>query len=250
MADFGKLNFSVSFNPTSAFPLDARCYFNSLASAEAAAATAEEAGGTNTVYYYGMRLFVDDGETTTWYTIQRDNTLQADSKSAYQYAVDGGYEGTEEEFAMKLAELMNGTSAPDSGEDDDGPIQGGTSDNVGMGQASKAVLVTEQTLTDGEKAQARSNIGALSESDISETLLQRLIAQQFSKFIVIGQDEPEYGPCIWFDTNLTVPVYLVLDDYTEDTIVSTEVDRLLYDVLNTDNLIFAEDGTVIINISE
>lgn len=78
MADFGKLNFSVSFNPTSAFPLDARCYFNSLALAKAAAATAEEAGSTSTVYYYGQKLLVDDGKTSKWYTIQRDRTLLED----------------------------------------------------------------------------------------------------------------------------------------------------------------------------
>ena len=30
MADFGKLNFAVSFNPQTAFPLDARYYFYSL----------------------------------------------------------------------------------------------------------------------------------------------------------------------------------------------------------------------------
>ena len=75
MGDFGKMNFSVSMNPTSAFPLDARQYFNSLALAKAAAATAEEVGSTNTVYYYGMQLFVDDGTKVTWYTIQRDRTL-------------------------------------------------------------------------------------------------------------------------------------------------------------------------------
>lgn len=75
MADFGKLNFSVAFNPTSAFPLDARCYFNSLALAKAAAATAENAGSTNTVYYIGQKLLVDDGTTAKWYTIQPDKTL-------------------------------------------------------------------------------------------------------------------------------------------------------------------------------
>ena len=36
MADFGKLNFSVAFNPTTAFPLDARYYFATLAEAQAA----------------------------------------------------------------------------------------------------------------------------------------------------------------------------------------------------------------------
>lgn len=78
MAEFGKLNFSVAFNPTSAFPLDARCYFNSLALAKAAAATAETAGSTNTAYYIGQKLLVDDGTTAKWYTIQPDKTLLED----------------------------------------------------------------------------------------------------------------------------------------------------------------------------
>lgn len=78
MADFGKLNFSTSFNPTSAFPLDARCYFNSLALAKAAAATAETVGSTNTVYYIGQKLLVDDGTTAKWYAIQPDKTLLED----------------------------------------------------------------------------------------------------------------------------------------------------------------------------
>ena len=39
---FGKVNRSASFNPTSAFPLDARYYFETLAAAEAAAAKAAE----------------------------------------------------------------------------------------------------------------------------------------------------------------------------------------------------------------
>lgn len=83
MADYGKLNFSVALNPTSAFPLDARCYFNSLALAKAAAATAERVGSKNTVYYYGQRLMVDplDGTTPKWYIIQADKTLVEDDKT-------------------------------------------------------------------------------------------------------------------------------------------------------------------------
>lgn len=54
---------------------DDRYYFNSLALAKAAAATAEEVGSPNTVYYYGMKLLVDDGVFAKWYTIQRDGTL-------------------------------------------------------------------------------------------------------------------------------------------------------------------------------
>ena len=84
MADFGKLNFSTSLSPTSAFPLDARCYFDSLALAKAAAATAEEVGSTNTVYHYGMKLLVDDGVFAKWYTIQRDGTLLDDEAIRFE----------------------------------------------------------------------------------------------------------------------------------------------------------------------
>ena len=73
--DFGKLDFSVSFNRTSAFPLDAKSYFESLTSAQAAAATAEAAGSSNTVYYYGQTIAVVEGGVATLYTIQPDKTL-------------------------------------------------------------------------------------------------------------------------------------------------------------------------------
>lgn len=62
MADFGKLNFAVAFNPQTAFPLDARTLFYSYEEAVAAARTAERAGSTNTVYYWGMRVTVVDEE--------------------------------------------------------------------------------------------------------------------------------------------------------------------------------------------
>ena len=77
--NFGKLNFAVSFNPQTAFPLDARCYFENLNDAIAAAASAEAAGSTTTTYYYGQTLVVVDftSKTTQLYVIQQDNTLKA-----------------------------------------------------------------------------------------------------------------------------------------------------------------------------
>lgn len=93
MSNFGKLDFSTSFNPTSAFPLDARCYFASLELAAAAAATAEEVGSTNTKYYYGMKLMVDDGVTPKWYTIQRDGSLKEDMR--FQAVTEAKYEELE-----------------------------------------------------------------------------------------------------------------------------------------------------------
>lgn len=75
--NFGKLNFSTSFNPTSAFPIDARQYFESLTSAQAAAATAVEAGSADSVYYFGMPLVVVESGVATLYVIQPDKTLAA-----------------------------------------------------------------------------------------------------------------------------------------------------------------------------
>ena len=74
--DFGKLNFSTSFNPTSAFPIDARSYFESLAAAEAAAATAEAAGSSNTTYYFGQILTVNEGGAVAAYQITNAKALQ------------------------------------------------------------------------------------------------------------------------------------------------------------------------------
>lgn len=109
MANFGKLEFSTSFNPTSAFPLDARCYFTDLSSAQAAAATAEEAGSANTVYHYGMKLLVDDGTAATWYTIMRDGTLSEEGQGG-KTPVKGEDYFTEEEIAdvaKQAADLVN-----------------------------------------------------------------------------------------------------------------------------------------------
>ena len=179
MLTFGKLNFSTSFNPTSAFPLDARCYFTSLADAQAAARSAEQVGSTNTVYYYGMRLVVDDGSSVKWYTIQRDNNL----------------------------------------------------------------------LEDGTAAEISASI---------ESLVERLIAQRLSQIIVVGPNEPENGPCLWFDTSIDDDpdvgpdgLYLVLDDDLGLSEVSIDIDDAEYAVLNTDSPVLADDGsTVQITVSK
>ena len=74
--DFGKLNFSTSFNPTSAFPIDARTYFESLEAAQAAAATAEAAGSSNTTYYIGQIFTVYEGGEVSAYQVTAAKALQ------------------------------------------------------------------------------------------------------------------------------------------------------------------------------
>ena len=75
MIDFGKLNFSVSFNPTSAFPLDARYYFDSKTAADTAAAGAVEVGSADGTYYIGENIVVVENNTATMYLIGPDKKL-------------------------------------------------------------------------------------------------------------------------------------------------------------------------------
>ena len=75
MIDFGKLNFSVSFNPTSAFPLDARYYFDSKTAADTAAAGAVEVGSADGTYYIGENIVVVENNAATMYLIGPDKTL-------------------------------------------------------------------------------------------------------------------------------------------------------------------------------
>lgn len=58
--DFGKLNFAVGFNRTSAFPLDANSYFENYNDAVTAAAGAAEVGSADSAYYIGQLLIVKD----------------------------------------------------------------------------------------------------------------------------------------------------------------------------------------------
>lgn len=86
--NFGVGNRSIAFNPTSAFPLDARSYFESYEAAVAAAATAEMAGSTNTQYYIGQSLVVVENNIVTQYVIEANGSL---SKIGGEIAVDENF---------------------------------------------------------------------------------------------------------------------------------------------------------------
>lgn len=73
---FGTLDFAVAFNRQTAFPLDAKSYFESLELATAAAASAQEAGSSETTYYFGQTIAVVEGGRATLYVIQPDKTLK------------------------------------------------------------------------------------------------------------------------------------------------------------------------------
>lgn len=73
---FGTLDFAVAFNRQTAFPLDAKSYFESLELATAAAASAQEAGSSETTYYFGQTIAVVENGKATLYVIQPDKTLK------------------------------------------------------------------------------------------------------------------------------------------------------------------------------
>lgn len=76
MAEFGKLNFAVAFNPQTAFPLDARYYFDSLSAAQTAAQGAVEVGSASGTYFFGQTVVVVESSVATLYVIQPNKTLQ------------------------------------------------------------------------------------------------------------------------------------------------------------------------------
>ena len=73
---FGTLDFAVAFNRQTAFPLDAKSYFENLEAAQAAAASAQEAGSSETTYYFGQTIAVVENGKATLYVIQPDKTLK------------------------------------------------------------------------------------------------------------------------------------------------------------------------------
>lgn len=127
---FNAIARAASFSPSQAFPLDARSYFESKDLAVAAALTAAEAGtkaASNTVYYIGQTLVVNENDSATLYIIQPDKTLKevgsvpvGDGKSIevvdgkiklkgfgsgyykYNADVEGKYEFVEGEFKAGL----------------------------------------------------------------------------------------------------------------------------------------------------
>ena len=73
--DFGKLNFAVGFNRTSAFPLDANSYFESYTDAVAAAASAAVVGSSDSAYYIGQLIIVNESGKFGLYQIGANKTL-------------------------------------------------------------------------------------------------------------------------------------------------------------------------------
>lgn len=113
--NFGKGNRSIAFNPTSAFPLDARSYFESYSDAVAAATKAEAAGSTNTEYYYGQTLVVVENEKAIFYIIQPDNTLSSVSSGNGEGSSNLEIDANQFEFDENGVLIIRGSKAAEAG---------------------------------------------------------------------------------------------------------------------------------------
>lgn len=90
-----------------------------------------------------------------------DRRSGSDKKSAYEYALDGGYTGTEEEFAAKMAAENPGIhTGPEEPTDDSVFWIDTDEDPEDMPNGGNVSYEEAQNLTDAQKAQARENIGA------------------------------------------------------------------------------------------
>lgn len=172
MADFGKLNFSVAFNPTTAFPLDARYYFATLAEAQAAAAAAVEVGSSDGTYFFGEIVCVVADGVASLYIIQPDKTLKpvgtevlGDGKSIEikdgKVAVKGSDEATAGQqprinAAGNAIEWYTPDTSTVSGLAD--TVAGHTTDigNLQSGKADKATTLDGYGITDAMTATAIS----------------------------------------------------------------------------------------------
>jgi hypothetical protein len=81
--NFGKINRAASFNPTSAFPLDARSYFESYNDALKAAQSAKAAGSSESIYFHGQTIAVVENSIAKLYIIQTNGTLKEVGNTDY-----------------------------------------------------------------------------------------------------------------------------------------------------------------------
>ena len=82
-------------------------------------------------------------------------------QGTYDDAVDSGYPGTREEFNRQVATMVS-SSGHSTGDQE--------VDNAYTKVINEAIRKVPQTLTESEKAQARTNIGAVSSDDVSTAI--------------------------------------------------------------------------------
>lgn len=166
--NFGKLDFAVSFNRQTAFPLDAKSYFESLTSAQAAAATAQEAGSSETTYYYGQQVAVVESGVATLYVIQPDKTLK---EVGGKVAINEDVFVKDEEGKLNLLGFADAVAGAQLVKSADGKVSWVKPDTTtveGLSTAVEALQTDVKNLTTRVSANETA-IGKKTEGDVAGT---------------------------------------------------------------------------------
>lgn len=147
--NFSKMNFSVSFNPTSAFPLDARSYFESYDLALAAAAKAVEAGSTEGTLYFGQTIAVVENGSAQLYIIQPDKTL---TEVGSKITVDTNAFELDENGKLFLLGFAEATAGAQLVKGADGELSWVLPDNTTVEGLETTVAALQQDIKDIQNA--------------------------------------------------------------------------------------------------
>lgn len=245
--NFGKANRSVAFNPTSAFPLDARTYFESYDEAVAAAAKAQEAGSTDSVYYYGQTLVVVENQIATLYIIQPDNTLalvQGEPAEEFELVVDNNTfvidQSTGKLSLKNFADAASGTVAT---KEADGTLVWKTPIDAYTKKETDEKIAAATHLK-------RKIVGSVAE--IETYMMNNADAEQY--IYMVPADEAydndkydEYMVVIVADTKVVEKVgswEVNLEDYAKKTDLDSKVDKI-----ENSRLLTNEEGTKLAGIA-
>lgn len=209
MGEFGKLNFSVGFKKTSAFPLDVDSYFTSLEEAQQAASTAVEPGSADSVYYIGQTLVVVENGSSASYNIQPDKTLKPiGTINSVQITVDDKV-GTPSATAELVNQVLNLAFSSIKGERGDSieTVVVSVDNNVGTPSCEATVenntkLILNFKNLKGLKGDSGVSLGEVSlvqdfsteEGSENKVISQKAITEKFEDFAnkIVVLTEQEY----------------------------------------------------------
>lgn len=146
--NFGKLDFAVAFDRLTAFPLDAKSYFESYESATAAAAQAEAAGSSKTTYYFGQTIAVVESGVATLYIIQPNKTLK---QVGAEVILDEKIFIKKEDGTISLKAFADAVAGAQLTKGEDGSIKWVKPDTTTVEGLSTAVKSLQDTVGDSTK---------------------------------------------------------------------------------------------------
>lgn len=184
---FGTLDFAVAFNRQTAFPLDAKSYFESLEAAQAAAASAQEAGSSETTYYYGQTIAVVADSNATLYVIQPDKTLK---EVGGNIAINENVFAKDEDGALNLLGFADAVAGAQAVKSSDGKISWVKPDATTVEGLQTAVASLQATVgneNSGLVKQVAENKAAIDTLNGDKNIIGS-VAYQIAQ-IVAGADE-------------------------------------------------------------